>query len=82
MNIKLVCNKIKLGYEWFWHLQVQTVPSSKGKHLSPHLPSHTEDTLWHHFLEGEFSPRGVQAQGPQLSLGRQGVQLRKKDFPK
>ena len=39
-------------------------------------------TLWHHFLEGEFSPRGAQEQGLQLSLRRQGVQLRKKDFPK
>ena len=37
----------------------------------PHLPSQTENTLWHHFLGGEFSPRGAQGQGPQLSLGRQ-----------
>ena len=54
----------------------------KGKHLSPYLPSQTEDTLWHHFLGGEFSPRGAQGQGPQLSVGRQGVQLRERDSPK
>ena len=57
-------------------------PVPKGKHLSPDLPSQMEDTLWHHFLGGEFSPRGAQGQGLQLSLGRQGVQLRKKHFPK
>ena len=57
-------------------------PVPKGKHLSPHLHSQTEDTPWHHFLGGEFSPGAAQGQGPQLSLGRQGVQLRKKHFPK
>ena len=45
-------------------------PVSKGKYLSPHLPSQTDDTLWHHFLEGEFSPRGAQEHGPELSFGR------------
>ena len=57
-------------------------PVPKGKHLFPHLHSQTEDTPWHHFLGGEFSPGAAQGQGPQLSLGRQGVQLRKKHFPK
>ena len=63
-------------------IRYKLFPVPKGKHLSPDLPSQTEDTLWHHVLGGEFSPRGAQEQGPQLSLGRQGVQLRKKDFPK
>ena len=66
-----MCNKIKLGYEWVWCLRYKLFPVPKGKHLSPHLPSQTENTLWHHFLGGEFSPRGAQGQGPQLSLGRQ-----------
>ena len=55
-------------------------PVPKGKYLSPHLPSQTDDTLWHHFLEGAFSPRGAQGQDPQLSLGTHGVQLRKSIF--
>ena len=42
-------------------------PVPRGKHL----PSQIEDTHWHHFQGGEFSPRGAQGQGPQLSLGRQ-----------
>lgn len=78
-----MCNKIKLGYEWFWHLQVQTVPSSKGeKHLSPHLPSQTEDTLAS-LSRGWVLKRGPGA-GPSVKfqLGEAGVQLRKKDFPK
>ena len=53
-------------------------PVPRGKHL----PSQIEDTLWHHFQGGEFSPRGAQEQDPELSFGRQGVQLRRKDFPK
>ena len=57
-------------------------PVPKGKHLSPDLPSQIEDTLQHHFLRGEFSSRAPKGQGPQLSLGRQGVQLRKNHFPK
>ena len=44
-------------------------PVPKGKHLSPDLPSQMEDTLWHHFLGGEFSPRGAQEHGPELSFG-------------
>ena len=46
-------------------------PVPKGKHLSPHLPSQTEDALWHHFLEGEFPLRGAQGQGPQLRGDRE-----------
>ena len=38
IHIKLVCNKIKVGYEWVWHLQVQTVPSSKGETPVPPFP--------------------------------------------
>ena len=63
-------------------LRYKLFPVPKGKHLSPDLHSQTEDTLWHHFLWGEFSPRGAQEHGPESSFGRQGVQLRKKDFPK
>ena len=63
-------------------LRYKLFPVPKGKHLSPDLHSQMEDTLWHHFLWGEFSPRGAQEHGPELSFGRQGVQLRKKDFPK
>ena len=61
-------NKVMSGSGSF---RYNLFPVPKGKHLSPHLPSQTENTLWHHFLGGEFSPRGAQGQGPQLSLGRQ-----------
>ena len=37
-------------------LRYKLFPVPKGKHLSPDLHSQTEDTLWHHFLWGEFSP--------------------------
>lgn len=67
------------GYGTFRH---KLFPGPNGKHLSPYLPSRTEDTLWDQF-QGVSSlleePRG---QGPQLSVGRQGVQLRERDSPK
>ena len=79
---KLVWNKTKIIYKSMWCLQAQTVPIPNRKHLSPHLPSETENTLWHHFLGGECSSRAAKGQDPQLSLGRQEVQFREKDFPK
>ena len=81
IHIKLVCNKIKLGYEWFWHLQVQTVPSSKGKHLSPHLPSQTEDTLASLSREWVLSKRGPGA-GPSVKFGEAGSPAQVKAFSK
>ena len=38
IHIKLVCNKIKVGYECVWCLQVQTVSSSKGETPVPRPP--------------------------------------------
>ena len=38
IHIKLVCNKIKVGYEYVWRPQVQTVPSSKGETPVPRPP--------------------------------------------
>lgn len=77
--MKLTRNKTKEVMRGSGAFRHRLFPVPRGKHLSPHLPSQMEDSLWHHFPGAESFPGGAQGQGPQLRLGRQGVQGRERD---
>ena len=79
---KLVCNKIKLGYEWVWHLQVQTVSSSKGE--TPVPPPPFPD--WGHSLaslsRGRVLSWSSPGAGPSVKFGEAGSPAQEKAFSK
>ena len=79
---KLVSNKIKLGYEWVWHLQVQTVSSSKGE--TPVPPPPFPD--WGHSLaslsRGRVLSWSSPGAGPSVKFGEAGSPAQEKAFSK
>ena len=72
-------NQVMSGYGAFRH---KLFPGPKGKHLSPYLPSRTEDTLWDQFPRGEFSPRGAPGAGPSAKCGEAGSPAQGEGFSK